>query len=120
MNMRKLFEMLGGRKLVLGFIVITIGVVMDMTAPQGLSSNLLYLLCFISTSFFLANAASTVAYSRQQNNVSDLSSTMDNSSMDSANRRLDEVQSQLEQVVAGTATMSQALVQLLKQTGKGK
>jgi hypothetical protein len=111
---KKLFEILGGRKLVLGFIVITIGVLMDVLAPSGLSSNLLYLLCFISTSFFLANAAVTASYSKNQERVNDVPA------MDETSARLDQVQSQLEQVIQGTATISQALAQIIKRSSPNK
>lgn len=114
--MKKLYDLLGGRKLVLGFIVIAIGVAMDLLTPNGLSSNLLYLLCFISTSFFLANAAVTASYSKNGNSANETAQ----SALDATNTKLDAVQGQVNQVVNGIATVQQAISYIIDKTGLNK
>lgn len=54
---------LGGRKVLLGMAVIQIGIAIDLFFTKGLSTNLLYLLTFISSGFFLSNGVEHVAVS---------------------------------------------------------
>jgi len=51
----------GSRKIILGLLVLSVGIAIDMLAPNGLTDNLLYLLSFISVSFFLANGVEHLA-----------------------------------------------------------
>lgn len=114
--MNTLFAMLGGRKLVLGFIVIAIGVAVDLLKPAGLSSNLLYLLCFISTSFFLANAANSIAYARKapETEVSPQEVAKDTSS-----ERFDKMEAQLGHTIQGVTTVMETLQYIIKKANLG-
>lgn len=51
---------IGGRKLLLGTLVIALGVAIDLTF--GLSSNLLQLITFVTVGFFLGNAGEHFAH----------------------------------------------------------
>jgi len=51
----------GSRKIILGLLVLSVGIAIDMLAPNGLTDNLLYLLSFVSVSFFLANGVEHVS-----------------------------------------------------------
>lgn len=46
---------LGGRKVIFGMIVITVGVAIALFAPGGLNTPMVNLLTFIATGFFLGN-----------------------------------------------------------------
>ncbi|MCK5015594.1 MAG: hypothetical protein KAS32_00865 [Candidatus Peribacteraceae bacterium] len=52
---------LGGRKIILGFVVLVIGIAVDLLAGKGLSANLLQLLQFIGVGFFLGNGIEHMA-----------------------------------------------------------
>lgn len=54
---------IGGRKVILGILVIAVGVIIDLINDNGLSTNLLYLLTFISSGFFLSNGIEHLATS---------------------------------------------------------
>ena len=51
----------GGRKFVIGLLVLLLGVTADVFVKGGLSSNLLDLLKFVAGGFILGNSAVTVA-----------------------------------------------------------
>ena len=50
---------LGGRKMILGFLVIVVGISIDLSF--GLGSNLLTLLIFVSSGFFLGNVGEHIS-----------------------------------------------------------
>ena len=54
-------ESIGGRKVVLGLLVVLIGCLVDAFGKNGLTSNLLDLLKFIGVGFFLGNGLEHVA-----------------------------------------------------------
>lgn len=66
MNTMKLFNLFGGRKLVMGLLVMGIGITVDATF--GLSSNLLYLLIFVCSGFFLSNGVEHASRAIRQKN----------------------------------------------------
>lgn len=54
-------EQFGARKLLLGILIMTVGVVVDALAKNGLTANLLDLLKYVGMSFFAANGVEHLA-----------------------------------------------------------
>jgi len=63
-----MIEEIGGRKVVLGLLILLVGVGVEIFGPKGLTENVLYLLIAVSSSYFLANVGVKFA----GNNVDDL------------------------------------------------
>ena len=56
-----MIDFLGGRKFVIGLLVIGIGLSVDLLFVKGLTSNAMQLLIFVAGGFFIGNGAITVA-----------------------------------------------------------
>ena len=104
--MKEFIEKLGGRKVLFGFILITIGVVIEVTQTNGLSTNLMNFLIAIGVGFFLGNGAEHIANKGKTatNNIAHLQ------------KQLDTVSGQISQTVEAVGAVQKVTANLAAQT----
>lgn len=107
----------GGRKVLLGIGVMSLGVAVDAVSPHGLSANLLDLLKFVAIGFFLGNGIEHVAGAMTKKTSSASPDAVDpvalvqavGTDMGTVEGKVDELAKQVELTNQSLATVQQAL-----------
>lgn len=71
-----MINLLGGRKVIFGLLIIAVGVTVHMLAPKGLTDQMVELLTFIGVGFFLGNGVENTAKAIQKKKASPASAEL--------------------------------------------
>lgn len=109
-----MLEKIGGRKVILGILVMAIGVIVDMTA--GLSRNLLELLQYVGVGFFLSNSIVHTARSvmNGKGGVKDPLNDQTKEAMEGFSKRLDSMDKSLSGISNATGVTQQGVSAILE------
>jgi len=103
-------EKIGGRKVLLGLLVMAVGALVDSFSKNGLSTNLLELMKFTSIGFFLGNSVEHIANNFKKKNVSVQADTSG----------IEERMDKIEEATATTQQGVSTLVQYVSQNNQGQ
>ena len=106
----KIFNIAGGRKIILGLLVMLVGVLVDSFAPNGLTNNLLDLLKYIGVGFFAGNGLEHIA-----NAVKDRQA-VPSTQLDQISTQLGDIQKRQEMTDNSVLQTQQALTTILQAT----
>lgn len=86
-----MLDKIGGRKVLLGILLVVIGVLVDSFSKNGLSVNLLELLKFIGVGFFLGNGIEHTAKAIEKRKPTTTNKTLEKN-MQTVDKRLDAIE----------------------------
>jgi hypothetical protein len=115
-----MLEKIGGRKVLLGGVLVLVGACVDLLAPSGLSDNLLQLLTYVGGGFFLGNGLEhfATAWAVKKEATADEAVAEVQPPVAAAPQvDLSQVETAIEELKTGVATVQQGLSFIITKSG---
>jgi hypothetical protein len=119
-----ILDKIGGRKVLVSLVLLTVGVTVDMVSPNGISANLLDLLKYIGGGYLVGNGlahitGAVIASKASQDSPGDVPSVIETSTGYSPENDILELKAQNGKLLEAVGTCQQAL-QFLVQKVSGQ